>query len=171
MNVWEQDFMKDKIKSYIERDEQTRGTSGGYEQVNYSNVGRLSAIFVAMQNIVKWPFGHGTVENGRIKNKAGDIISGANGVAYFFVTWGVIGGFLLVYALYYLVKNINPSRYLKGRILLFIAIILVISSNSMGGRIITYTLLLFPYLYLMPYLKILKGRLIGQNKGYRAILN
>ena len=158
INVWDQDFIKGKIESYIERDEQTRESSGGYEQVNYSNVGRLSAIFVAMQNIAKWPFGHGTVENGRVKNKAGDVISGANGVAYFFVTWGVIGGFLFIYALYFLVKNINPSRYLKGRILLLIAIILVISSNSMGGRIITYTLLLFPYLYLIPYVKILKGR-------------
>jgi hypothetical protein len=147
--VYKQDFISKKISAYIERDKEIRLSSGGYEQSEYQFAGRLGAIYVAIKNVEKWPFGHGTVSGGRIKSRWGGVLDGANGVAQFFTVWGIFGGIFLIYSIFLLVKRFHSERYLIGRILLLLALILVFASNSIGGRAITYVLILYPYLYLV----------------------
>jgi hypothetical protein len=146
--AYKQDFISKKISEYIKRDQEIRLSSGGYEQYDYQFAGRLGAIYVAIKNIEKWPLGYGSVDNGRMKSRWGGVLDGANGVAQFFTTWGILGGIFLIYSLFLLVKRFHSERYLIGRILLLLAIILEFSSNSIAGRAITYVVILYPYLYL-----------------------
>jgi hypothetical protein len=147
--AYRQTFIKDKIEQYIKRDQEIRLSQGGYEQSDFQFAGRLGAIPVAIKNIEKWPFGHGSITGGRIKSRWGGVLDGANGVAQFFTVWGILGGIFFIYSLFLLVKRFHTERYLVGRILLLVALILVFSSNSILGRAITYVLILYPYLYIV----------------------
>jgi hypothetical protein len=147
--AYRQTFIKDKIEQYIKRDQEIRLSQGGYEQSDFQFAGRLGAIPVAIKNIEKWPFGHGSITGGRIKSRWGGVLDGANGVAQFFTVWGILGGVFFIYSLFLLVKRFHTERYLVGRILLLVALILVFSSNSILGRAITYVLILYPYLYIV----------------------
>lgn len=151
--AWEQEFMHDKIEFYVERDREWR--EAGYQTLEHRNVGRLSAVFLGLQNIKEWPLGHGTVNEGRLQTGQGEVLSGANGVVWYFVSWGIVGGLFFIYSLYLFVKLLNTEIHLKHKWLLLIALLLVFSSNSLVRRNLVFIIVLYPYVYLIPYQKYL----------------
>jgi hypothetical protein len=145
--IWQQEFMKEKLERYVEFDGSLRSSAMGYAGTTQRNIGRLSAWGVAYENLVRWPLGHGTVEEGRLKTVYGDILSGANGIAYFFITWGIFGGLFIIYTLYLFNKRFKDLIKLKYKAFLTIPLFIVFASNSMGTRIITYIIMFFPYVH------------------------
>ncbi len=146
--IWKQDFMERKVSEYIQRDKEIRASPKGYSIVGESgNAGRLAAVFLGIEEISKWPLGHGSVNAGRIKNEFGEIVSGANGVAVFLVTWGIFGLGFLLFSLYRFIYFRHNNFRIKHKYLLLICVLLVFSSNPVSYSPVLYSLMLFPFLF------------------------
>lgn len=146
--VWRQDFMQGKIQGYIKRDLATRNQFDQSDNYSYSsNIGRLGSYTVGTRDIIKWPFGHGTVDAGRTKNVQGVVLSGANAIVNFTIVWGVIGLVFLLYSLYIFIYKRNKYIKINYKFLLLISILLVFSSNPVTSRPVLYTIILYPFLF------------------------
>lgn len=144
--AWSQPFMRDKIIEYYESDQKIQ-EKGGYEESANYKAGRLGIITVAINEVKSWPIGYGTVKEGRTKNKKGDSLAGANGIASIFIFWGIFGGFFVIYSIYLFVFRRENGNELRGKILLVIAIILVFSSNPTSNNPILITVVLYPFIF------------------------
>jgi hypothetical protein len=146
--VWKQDFMQKKITGYIAKDQEVRATPGGYSKFETSgNIGRYGAVFSGIENIFKWPLGHGTVTTGRTKSEDGEVVSGANGLAEFLILWGFAGLGFLLFSLYrFIYYKLNNIR-IKHKYFLLICVLLVFLSNPVSSNPVLYSLMLFPHLF------------------------
>ncbi|MBN1183505.1 MAG: hypothetical protein JXB49_14545 [Bacteroidales bacterium] len=165
--IWKLDFMERKINNYIENDEKYRSYEGSYESLEVKNVGRWSIIKIGLNDIVKWPLGYGTVIAGRTKNVKGEVISGANGLINFLLLWGFIGLAFLIYALYKFVCNFRYSKFVRFKLFLLVALLLVFSSNQVSLNPILYFIILYPFVY--KYDKLRNQKIIANGNSINRI--
>jgi len=146
--VWRQEFMQGKLSTYIKGHKNIVASEQSYSGIRYRNVGRISAAYVYLANTFKWPIGHGTTTNGRIKNIKGDIVVGANSVFGFLVNWGILGFIFYLNIMLNYFRGLSYCFHLKHSWFLIFPFLIVFASNSMLDAPLFYIFPIYSLIFL-----------------------
>lgn len=136
------------------------------ENVGFDNfdegaiLNRYGMLKVGVENITRFPLGHGLNTAGLMKTLSGYVLAGPNTLMWMLIQWGIIFIFFMPWALNRFFKLISPRLNLISRLLLIVIFAIWLFSCSIQTRdFLFFTILIFA---VIPY-RSFKGKVVKRN--------
>lgn len=146
--------------------EKTISATEVQENVGFDNfdegaiLNRYGMLKVGVENIARFPLGHGLNTAGLMKTLSGYVLAGPNTLMWMLIQWGIIFIFFMSWALNRFFKLISPRLNLISRLLLIAIFAIWLFSCSIQTRdFLFFTILIFA---VIPY-RSLKGKVVKRN--------